>query len=55
MLTALQPLTGNTLTYKTAVCKDKARLDMFAADFWGTFHQHTLFDVSQPLLTGLQH
>ena len=42
---ALQPLTGEALRYKTAVCEDDARLDICAAGFWGTRHQHAFFDV----------
>jgi len=30
----LQPLTGEELRYRTAVCDDDARLDIRAAGFW---------------------
>ena len=32
----LQPLTGEALRYKTAICEDDARIDIRAAGFWGT-------------------
>ena len=41
----LQPLTGETLRYRTAVSGDDARLDIRAAGFWGDRFQHTYFDV----------
>jgi len=31
----LQPLTGEELRYRTAVCDDDAGLDIHAAGFWG--------------------
>ena len=37
---ALQPLTGEALRYTAAVCEDDAYLDIRAAGFWGTHHQH---------------
>jgi len=41
----LQPLSGENLRYRTAVCDDDSRLDIRAAGFWGNCHQHAFFDV----------
>ena len=32
----LQPLTGEALRYRTAICEDNARVDIRFAGFWGT-------------------
>jgi len=41
----LQPLTGETLRYKTAVSGDNARLGILAAGFCGNRFQYAFFDV----------
>ena len=55
----LQPLTGEALRYKTAICEDDARVDICAACFGGTRHQHAYFDICVlipwPFLTVLQN
>jgi len=49
----LQPLTGEALRYKTAICEDNACADIRAAGF---LHFLTLVCLTPwPLLTGLQH
>ena len=42
---SLQPLTGETFDYTTANLEDGARVDVCAADFWGSRHQKAYFDV----------
>ena len=42
---SLQTLSGETLTYSTAIAEDGARLDVSADGFWGGQHQRTFFDV----------
>ena len=39
----LQPLTGENLSYRSAVVDDGARLDIAAHGFWGISHQHAYF------------
>ena len=41
----LQPLSGETLQYKTANCDDNARLDIAANGFWGGQFERSYFDV----------
>jgi len=41
----LQPLTGEELRYRNAVCNDDTRLDIHAAGFWGTRQQDAFFDA----------
>ena len=42
---SLQTLSGETLTYSTAIAEDGARLDVSADGSWGGQHQRTFFDV----------
>ena len=41
----LQPLTGETLQYRTASTDDEARLDVSAEGFWGHRFRKVFFDV----------
>ena len=41
----LQPLSGETLQYKTANCDDNARLEIAANGFWGGRFERSYFDV----------
>jgi len=45
MLSNLQPLSGEELKYRTAVCDDDTCLDIRAAGFWVTHQQNAFFDV----------
>ena len=42
---ALQPLSGEQLTYRTANREDGARLDIAADDFWGRDRNRAFFDI----------
>ena len=42
---ALQPLTGESFSHRTAICDEGARLDVCAHGFWGDRHQRAFFDV----------
>jgi len=41
----LQPLSGESLHYKSAVHEDDARVDIRAASFWSCRHHRSFFDV----------
>ena len=41
----LQPLSGESLYYKSAVHEGDARVDIRAAGFWNCHHHHSFFDV----------
>ena len=41
----LQPLSGESLRYKSAVHEDNARVDIRAAGFWNCCHHCSFFDV----------
>ena len=41
----LQPLSGESLRFKTSNCQDEASLDIKAQGLWGDCHQCTFFDV----------
>lgn len=41
----LQPLSGETLQYCTAIMEDNARLDIAACGFWGGRFEKAFFDV----------
>ena len=41
----LQPLTGETMQYQTAITTDDARLDIQASGFWGMKSERAFFDV----------
>ena len=41
----LQTLSGETLTFSTAIFEDGAHLDVSADGFWGGCHQRAYFDV----------
>ena len=43
---SLQTLSGETLTFSTAIVEDGARLDVSADGFWGGHHQRVYFDVN---------
>ena len=42
---SLQILSGETLTFSTAIVEDGAHLDVSADGFWGGRHQRAYFDV----------
>jgi len=42
---SLQPLTGESLSLRTANCDAGGHLDIKASGFWGCWFQHTFFDV----------
>ena len=44
----LQPLTGETLVYRSAITTDGARLDVRAQGFWGNRNTKDFFDVFNP-------
>jgi len=51
----LQPLNGESMSYRSAVKHDGARLDIAACGFWGVFHINKLtlmyvFSTLMPLL-----
>ena len=41
----LQPLSDESLHYKSAVHEDDARIDIGAAGFWSCHHHHSFFDI----------